>query len=84
MNENKIRIEASSMTLRKACNELSKIAGVKPIHSRIPSQDFQAIKEIIDVRMQDTAEVMKMWAESMKKNGLHLRFPRLKERRNRD
>ena len=76
MNENEIRAKASSKTLRKVCNELSRVAGVKPIHSRIPSQDFQAIKEIIDVRMQDTAEVVKMWAERMKKAGLHPRFPR--------
>jgi hypothetical protein len=74
MTENKIRAEASSMTLNKACTELWTVLGVMPNHSGIPTQDFQAIKEIIDVRMQ----AMKMSAERVKKAGLHPLFPRLK------
>ncbi len=69
--------KTASKVYRKVCNELAEVAGIPATHTSFPSQDFQKIKKILDKRSQDTQTVMKMWADHMKKTGLHPRFPRL-------
>ena len=67
---------AASKVYRKVCNELAEVAHVPAKHTSVPSQDFAAIKDILDKRVEDTQTVVKMWAEHMTKAGLHPRFPR--------
>jgi hypothetical protein len=72
-----IATAASSKTYRTVVNELAEVAGVPATHTSSPRNDFEGIKDILDKRTRDTQELMKMWAESMIKAGLHPRFPRL-------
>ncbi len=76
MNTEQIRAGSASKVYRKVNEKLSEVAGVKAMHTSVPSQDFEAIKKNLDNRIQHSQELIKMWAESMKKAGLRVRFPR--------
>jgi len=76
MNTEQIRAESASKVYRKVNEKLSEVAGVKAVHTSVPSQDFEAIKKTLDNRIQHSQELIKMWAESMKEAGLRVRFPR--------
>jgi hypothetical protein len=76
MNTDQIRAESASKVYRKVNEKLSEVAGVKAVHTSVPSQDFEAIKHILDNRVQHSQELINMWAESMKKAGLRVRLPR--------
>jgi copper chaperone CopZ len=75
MNTDQIRAESASKVY-KVNEKLSEVAGVKAVHTSVPSQDFEAITKTLDNRVQHSQELIKMWAESMKKAGLRVRFPR--------
>ena len=71
-----ISAESASKVYRKVNGELAEVAGVRAVHTSVPSQDFESIKHILDNRVRHSQELIRMWAESMKKAGLRTRFPR--------
>ncbi len=76
MNADQIRAESGSKVYRKVNVRLSGVAGVKAIHTSVPSQDFEAITRTLDNRIQYSQELIRMWAERMTKEELRVRFPR--------
>lgn len=48
-------ISASSATYRKAVNRVAKVLRVEPDHTRYPSEDFEAIADLIDEKSKERA-----------------------------
>jgi hypothetical protein len=74
--DDRVAKAAASKVYRKVSNEVAEVAGVRPIHTSFPSQDFTIIKTALEKRLQDGQALVKMWAEQMIKAGLRPRFPR--------